>query len=276
MTEVSRRSAILNLEQYGKGEPVLLVHGLGACTELWQNQISALSRVYHTFVMDVRGFGRSVLLEEKPSFTIEDLADDVAAICDHYGLRDINFVGTSMGGFIGQKLALANPGLCRTLTLCFTACRSGIPPEVVQSRVDALKSLSMSDFGAMVAGQALAQPASDDLVAWLAAMIGKNDPRTYSYYLQKIIAEFSACEEAEKIDVPTLVISGSNDRVIPGDLGRELHGYLPRSEFHLMEGVGHIGYAEQPEKFNDLLLAFLAKHNGEAGKFKPAAVGDVL
>lgn len=265
MAEIHRKSAILNVQSYGAGEPVLLVHGLGACTDLWQNQISTLSRVYQTFVMDVRGFGQSVLLEPQPSFTIDDLADDVAAVCAHFGLSDINFVGTSMGGFIGQKLALTHPSLCRTLTLCFTACSSGIPPDVVQLRVDALKSLSMSDFGNMVARQALSRQAPEALVTWLAAMIGKNDQCIYSYHLQEIIAKFSACEEAAKINVPSLVISGQDDKVIPADLGRELHNRLPLSEFHLIEGVGHIGYAEQPAQFNALLLDFLAKHNGRSG-----------
>lgn len=264
LAKIHRKSAILNVQRYGAGEPVLLVHGLGARADLWQNQISILSRAYQIFVIDVRGFGRSVLLEQQPSFTIDDLADDVDAICAHYGLRDINFVGTSMGGFIGQKLALAHPGLCRTLTLCFTACRSGIPPDVVQSRIDALKHLSMFDFGKMVARQALSQQAPEALVTWLATMIGKNDQRIYSYHLQEIIAKFSACEDAAKINVPVLVISGQEDKVIPADLGRELHDRLPQSEFHLIEGVGHIGYAERPAQFNALLLDFLAKHNGAA------------
>lgn len=272
MAFIERLNARIHVEECGKGPPVVLVHGLGGCIDLWRHQIPALSREYRVYAIDVRGFGQSPLLEAEPSFTMDDLVEDVVATCAHFGLEQVNFVGSSLGGFIGQKLAVANPGLCRTLTLCFTACKSGIPPEVVQSRVEALRTLSMFDLGAMVANQALAPSVSGELVAWLAAIIGMNSSSIYSHYLQKIIGEFSACEEAGKIDVPTLVISGSYDRVIPGDLGRELHGYLSQSEFHLMEGVGHIGYAEQPEQFNDLLLGFLEKHNGKPDKHKAAVV----
>ena len=94
--------------------------------------------------VDLRGFGKSDRPTEPGSYAVEVLARDLV-------ISSMHFLGTSMGGFIGQALAFAEPALCRSLILCHTATRMSIPEDVLQERVQALQKMSMEEYGRVVA-----------------------------------------------------------------------------------------------------------------------------
>lgn len=255
MALVQVTNGALNVRRWGAGEPLLLVHGLGASSDLWVAQLRAFADRHEVIAIDVRGFGRSPAGEL--DFTLDDIIDDLLELCRRLEFDRIHFLGSSMGGFIGQKLALAAPDLCQSLILCHTASQTGIPPEIIDSRLKAIRSMTMDDFAAMVAGQALAQPADPFILEWLQEMVAKNDRELYIHYLGTVLRQFDVTDRVAEIRVPTLIISGSEDRVIPPAFGAALHDLIPHSRHHLMCGVGHLGYAEKPDEFNGLVLDFL-------------------
>ena len=102
--------------------PVLLIQGLGMNKNGWTLQRIAMATKYRTIAIDNRGAGRSSI-PTRP-FTLEDMADDAAAVLDHYGVQDAHVVGASMGGAIAQILAVKHPTRVRSLTLACTACRN--------------------------------------------------------------------------------------------------------------------------------------------------------
>ena len=252
----------INVRQWGRPdnsnrEILFLVHGLGANSHLWVKQIPIFSEQYHVIAIDLRGFGRSSKPRGRENYSIKIMAQDVIDVCTKLGVEKINFLGTSMGGFIGQQLALMAPELCERVILAHTACEFAIPSEVMDARLKALDDTSMDDYAGLVASQALAQPPDPIVAEWLQEMIANNDREAYKHVLAGALAEFDLANEISKISCPTLVVSGSDDRVLPPDGGRKIASLIKQAEFVLVDGVGHIGYVEKPEPFNQSVMNFL-------------------
>ena len=247
----------VNVRQWGSGEPLLLVHGLGANSNLWCHQIRPLAARYHVLALDLRGFGRSSKPHDRQSYSIDIMADDIAAVCNALDLPAIHYLGVSMGGFIGQAFALRHPARCRSLILGHTAAEFGIPAEVMSTRMEALSQVSMDEYAKLVAAQALAQPPDAVVDEWLREMIAGNDREAYRHVLAGALAAFDVTARLGEIHCPTLVVCGSEDRVIPPDKGAALARGIRGATHVQLDGVGHIGYAEKPEAFNPLVLDFL-------------------
>ena len=164
-----------------------------------------------------------------------------------------------MGGYIGIILAVIAPELCRSLVLCHTGCRASIPKDVLQFRLDALKNQSMEEYAKLVSGQALAQPADPIVTEWVEENLARNNREVYTQILVEGLSYFDATERVASIRIPTLVIVGDQDRVIPPEHGREVAGLIDGAQLVEIEGVGHLSYMERPEVFNQAILDFLAK-----------------
>ncbi len=259
MTVMQIGDVEINVRQWGRGETVFLVHGLGTNSSLWFNQVPVLSQHYHVVAIDLRGFGRSSKPHRSDAYSIDQMADDVIEVCAALNLSSIHYLGVSMGGFIGQAVALKAPDLCRSLILGQTACEFGIPADILEARLTALDSTSMDDYAQLVADQALAQPPEPIVEEWLCNMIADNDREAYKYVLAGALAAFDLTDRVGSIEQPTLIISGSEDRVIPPEKGADLHQRMRDSEFVLIDGIGHIGYAEKPAEFNQHVTAFLSR-----------------
>jgi 3-oxoadipate enol-lactonase len=247
----------INVRQWGAGEPLLLVHGLGTNAGLWVHQVREFSQHFHVVAVDLRGFGRSSKPSGREHYSIELMANDVIGVCQALGLDSIHFLGSSMGGFVGQQVALSAPLLCDRIILAHTACEFAIPADVMSARLKALDETSMDDYAALVLAQALAQPPDPLLAEWLGEMIADNQLDAYKHVLAGALADFNLSNDIAKITRPTLVIAGSDDRVLPPDGGRKIAAQIPNARFHLVDGVGHIGYAEKPREFNHAVLDFL-------------------
>ncbi|WP_408002893.1 alpha/beta hydrolase [Pseudomonas meliae] len=109
----------LHYEEYGLGEPVLLLHGLGSSCQDWEYQIPALASQYRVIVMDMRGHGRS----DKPygRYSIQAMSNDVEALIEHLRLGPVHLIGLSMGGMIGFQLAVDQPHLLKSLRIVNSA-----------------------------------------------------------------------------------------------------------------------------------------------------------
>ncbi|WP_147466093.1 alpha/beta fold hydrolase, partial [Pseudomonas syringae group genomosp. 3] len=109
----------LHYEEYGQGEPVLLLHGLGSSCQDWEYQIPVLASHYRVIVMDMRGHGRSDKPHER--YSIKAMSNDVEALIEHLRLGPVHLVGLSMGGMIGFQLAVDQPHLLKSLCIVNSA-----------------------------------------------------------------------------------------------------------------------------------------------------------
>ena len=251
----------LNVRQWGQGEPLVLIHGLGANASLWVHQVRPFAERYRVIALDLRGFGRSSKPPNAEDYSIELMTDDVIGVCRELDLPAVHFLGVSMGGFIAQTIALKAPDLVRSVMLCHTGFELGIPEDVMTERLEALKKDSMDKYAGLVASQALAQPADPFVEEWLREMIADNELEPYVHVLAGALAVFDLTDRVHEIRCPTIVVSGSEDRVIPPEKGQALSERIEGSEYHLIDGVGHIGYAEKPEAFNRVISGFLSRQD---------------
>ena len=247
----------LFVQQAGEGEPLILLHGLGMSSALWINQTPVFSRYFYTVAVDLRGFGQSDRPARPGDYAIETLAGDIAGLITRLELGSCHVLGTSMGGFIGQALALAHPNLCRSLILCHTAPRMSIPTDVLARRVEALGNMPLGEYAEIVIEQACSANASRELRKWVAGLIACNDKHVYTQVMTEGLRDFDVGADLGSINIPTLVITGEHDLVLPKEGGEEIARLLPGARLVEIEGVGHLGYAERPAVFNEAVLSFL-------------------
>ncbi|MCI0453906.1 MAG: alpha/beta hydrolase [Candidatus Dadabacteria bacterium] len=271
-------------EIHGEGEPLLLIEGLGYSNWMWFKQIPAISRAYKVIVFDNRGVGNT----DKPDseYTIETMADDAAGLLKALGVDSAHVLGVSMGGFIAQELALNYPDMIKSLILVSTSLGGkdsmpkgsnlwnsfvklwGLMPDVLELSGKGSSPIPLNPFGLTPEkkiryGLSLAftpeyfknHPEEiDRIVEWRLS----NPQPPYAWKRQLIAGmNFDAAQRAGQINVPTLVVTGSEDRVIPPERSKRLAEEIPNSRFITLEGTGHLLFIEQAEKFNKIVLGFL-------------------
>ena len=238
----------------GRGPLVLFLHGIGGNRNHWQHQLAFFSQ--HGFTAaawDARGYGDSDDYEGTLQF--EDFTSDLARVLDHLGREKADLVGLSMGGRIARNFALAHPERVRTLTLANTSPGfDALSPEEVLRFVEEREHRS-AESAARLLGSRARPGAHAALLASFHAL--RND--SYRKTLEASVAQDRAAP-LEKLAVPTLVITGDEDRVYPPELAERMARRIPGSKLVVLEECGHLSNLEQPERFNDVLLDFLKKH----------------
>jgi pimeloyl-ACP methyl ester carboxylesterase len=250
----------LHVEEHGNGETLLLHQGLGQASWAWRYQVPAFAQRFRTIVFDTRGTGRSPTPDD--SYTIDDLAEDAAAILDG---RVAHVVGFSMGGYVALTLALAHPHLIRSLILCGTGAGGldRVPrPDHVREAFEKARTLQPEEQRRatlpLTVSPGWPQANAERFEEIIAASLEHPTP------LATVDAHTAACyryydehHDVERIGVPALVIHGSDDLIVPVENGRALARRLPNARYVELEGRGHNVMLEDPDTFNALVLGFL-------------------
>ena len=271
MAVVEVGSIALNFEDAGSGSAILLVHGIGCRGSIWVNQLHVFAQHHRVLAVDLRGFGGSSKPTAPGSYEIDRFADDLIAMVEKLGVAPLHYVGTSLGGYIGQAFAIRRPDLLRSLTLCHTASVSSIPARVREARLRALHKKSMIHYAHLVANQALAVHVRPAVHEWFCEMIADNDREVYEQVFHEGVGDFDVRNKVGAIRVPTMVLVGELDRVIPAAGGRKTAALIAGARLNVIAGVGHCSYVEQPGEFNNLVLGFI----DEIERGAPAHAGRV-
>jgi pimeloyl-ACP methyl ester carboxylesterase len=230
-------------ETYGEGCPLLLIGGLGSQIQSWATQIPIYSKHFQVIVFDNRGSGKS----DKPDipYTIQLMADDTAGLLDTLGVRSAHVAGKSMGGMIGQWLAIKYPERVEKLVLgCTSASRDEVGNEILRMGRETATKIGMKAI-------------------WLTAIF-------WGYTRDYIERNLSSIKEAlatvpEDPEVLTgyirqsLACEGHDTRDLVGRLSRELAGLIPGAELRVFQGVGHGFWRERQEEVDRLVLDFLLR-----------------
>ena len=255
----------LHYEVYGRGEPLLLIMGLGASTLGWQNQIPFFSQHLRVIAYDNRGAGRS----ERPEgeYTTALLADDAAALLDYLSIPSAHVYGVSMGGMIAQELALRHPQKVRTLALGATSpCPAAFPPpqqiarELVEaSRLPAEQAFEMTSYHGY--RDAYFQANREEL--WMRAKAEKAlqpPPEAWDRQYGAAVRHDTRSRLGE-IKAPTLVITGEEDPLIVPENARYLAEHIPGTELVVLKGARHAFNVEFEEESNLIVLDFILRHS---------------
>ncbi len=257
MPQVEVGEVALNFHDAGSGPAIVLVHGIGCRGDVWINQLNVFAEHHRVIAVDLRGFGQSSKPTAPGSYALDRFADDLIAMVEKLGIAPIHYVGTSLGGYIGQVFALRRPDLLRSLVLCHTASVSSIPARVRESRLRTLKTKSMVQYAHLVAGQALAAHVRPAVHEWFCEMLAANDRDAYTQAFNEGLGAFDVRKEVGAIRVPTMVLVGELDRVIPPAAGRKTARLIKGARLVEIAGVGHASYVEQPQEFNRAVLGFI-------------------
>ncbi|CAG2135044.1 alpha/beta fold hydrolase [Cupriavidus plantarum] len=254
----------LTLHHAGKaGAPVLVLgNSLGTDRRLWQPTIEALGEDFHIVCFDPPGHGGQADL---PIATLGDLATQLIDAIDAAGIGPFRYCGVSMGAAIGIELALAAPHRLRALVLANTAARFAPTADARQFWQGRIDTVTRAGAGA-IADATIARwltPAhvarQPDLQRWLAGMFSATAPAGYAACAGAVMA-FDRTAAVAAIDVPTLVIAGTEDLATPPALGQQLHRAIDGSRY-LELPVAHLAPLGAPEAFHTAVRAFLLSPN---------------
>ncbi|GAA0717795.1 hypothetical protein GCM10009060_07010 [Halorubrum trapanicum] len=244
------------------GPTVLLLEGLGYGRWMWRWLAEALADDYEVLRPDNRGTGDS----DVPAgpYTISEMAADAAAVLDDRGVDAVHVCGASMGGMIAQELALDDDRVASLTLLCTSPGgedAAQTPPEVQEhifsapedadprERVRYLMEPAVSD-GFYEREPELVDRIVDWRLAGDATPVGREAQAA-------AVAAFDASDRLGDLSVPTLVLHGTADRVLPVANAELLAELLPHAEVELFEGGPHLFFIEERERVNDRVRSFL-------------------
>jgi len=235
----------------GRGPLVLFLHGIGGNHNHWQHQLAFFSQSgFKAAAWDARGYGDSDDYEGALQF--EDFTSDLLRTVDFLNEERVHLVGLSMGGRIARNFALVHPDRVRTLTLANTSPGfDALSPEEVLRFVEEREHRS-AESAVRLLGSRARPGAHAALLASFHAL--RND--SYRKTLEASVAQDRAAP-LEKLAVPTLVITGDEDRVYPPELAERMARRIPGAKLVVIADCGHLSNLEQPERFNEVLLDFL-------------------
>lgn len=246
----------------GAGRVVVFLHPIGTRGAFWDGVVARIAHRCRCVTLDLRGHGDSDISRDK--FSLDDLADDVIELLKVERAAGAVVVGCSLGGMVAQGVALKASELLAGLVLADTGHNQ--TPEsrkVVQQRADD----SLNGMPGMLDATlsrwfpapflSLHGPEVQLCRQWLL----EDDPVVFSWGWEAI-RDLSYGDRLKGIDLPALVLRGSEDASSRRDTMQEMARLLPRAHYVEIPGAGHVAPLEQPTAFAELLLEFLAKEVG--------------
>ncbi|MGE0788333.1 MAG: alpha/beta fold hydrolase [Sandaracinaceae bacterium] len=244
------------------GPPLLLIRGLGRSSSYWLEFRSILERERSVLVLDNRGVGRS----ESPltGWTTATMADDVAAVLDASGTARLDVFGISLGGMIAQELALRHPDRVNRLVLACTTPGGRKAQKIRPAAAAALaRSLTMRFDEAIrytapyVIGEAIAASRPEIVETWI--HIAASEPRSRRGIAGQLAAgaRHSAWNRLRRLELPTLVITGDDDRLMPHSNSQMLARLIAGARLKELRGAPHDFPTERPVETAEAVLDFL-------------------
>ena len=263
MPFVKRPDARIWWDQSGTGDPILLIMGHAYGADMWHRTAPELAASYRVIRFDNRGIGRS---SDPPGpYPVQLMADDALAVLDAAGAASAHVYGVSMGGFIALQLALGHPGRVRSLTLgCTAASAESASRGPLLARVRSLvpaAALNRMAWKLLYApGTPASRRAEDQQIVRRTRASGRGRRG------QLIgAASFDVTSRLAEIRIPTLVIHGALDRIVPAVNGQRLAGGVAGARLVVFPEAGHVYITDAPDAANQEVLRFLGDIPGSTG-----------
>ena len=250
------------VQRRGSGRPLVLLPGMATHSGIWPPSfLDALGD--DLLLIDHRATGRSD--RDRSSFGVADLADDVVAVLAAEGIEEADILGFSLGGLVAQEVALRSPAVVRRLVLIGTSAggggSAGLRAEAVQPLIDAMAAFD-GERAVRVSWEVNVSPAFAGDEAAFAEWVKVATAAPFSLpTLRQQYAGALAHDAAERLAtlrVPTLVVHGSLDALMPVDDGRRLAGLIPGARLEVIEEAGHLVFWEQPDRVAGIVSGHLA------------------
>lgn len=243
---------------------LLFLHGVGGGHHSWDEQLPYFAgEGYGAHAWDQPGYGHSASVDP---YDLEQISASLARLIGALDDGPVVLVGHSMGGFIAQETYARYPALVKGLALCFTSAAFGpsggeFARNFIASRIRPLdKGQSMAEIASSVMPTMRGSRSDFAALARAERIMAEVSPDTYRKAIALLTA-FDRRANLPHIQVPTLLISGGDDRVAPAAVMQRMAQKIPAAKWNLLEGCGHLGQMDQPGLFNAALLAFLREQH---------------
>ena len=246
------------------GQPLLLLEGLGYDSWMWFRQLPEFSKNYKCIVVDNRGGGKS----SKPDYPYETsmFAKDAIGVLDYLNIQKVHVLGISLGGFIAQEIALTYPD--RIISLIIASASFGGPNAPVASQETVAKILTSPSETvsleeaynirmSVVASKEWLQENKkllEQIILWREENPQPNNARLNQAHAS---STFNVEDKISSIQVPTLIIHGDSDIVVPTRNAELIHEKISNSKLVLIKGGQHWSFIQYYEQFNRAVLDFL-------------------
>lgn len=265
-------------------DTVVFGHGFLMTHRLFEHQIEALRDRYRCIAFDWRGQGQSEVTSR--GYDLWSLTDDAAALIEALDAAPCHYVGLSMGGYVGFRLALlqeapseqpsgknlssaSRPGLLRSLSLLDTQAGAEPPAKRLQYylmlafvRLFGYQRLLMERVLPILFGPTfLNDPARQVEIERWKEIVTSNDRRGVFRTGLQIFSRADLLDRIHRIHLPTLLVVGEDDVATPPSTARAALQQLPDAELHVIPDSGHSSTIEQPEVVTQTLKAFLEQHS---------------
>ncbi|NQV99541.1 MAG: 3-oxoadipate enol-lactonase [Rhodospirillales bacterium] len=238
------------------GRPLVFANSLGTDFRVWQALLPLLGDGFRVLLYDKRGHGLSD--SPPPPYQIEDHVEDLAGLMRALGFEGAVVCGLSVGGLIAQGLAASHPDLVRGLILSDTAHKIG-PPEIWSDRIKALQEGGIEALATAILERWFSEDfrthRSAELAGWRHMLV--RTPLSGYIGTALAIRDADMTAAAQSIQVPTLCLVGSEDGATPPELVRSMAALISGSQFHVIDGAGHLPCVEEPGQMARLVLTFL-------------------
>lgn len=260
--QVTVRGVRLAYDDEGAGLPILLLHAFPLNRSLWSAQSEFLRAKFRVITPDLRGFGESAVEGENESATMEEMAQDAAALLDELKLDRVIVGGLSMGGYVTLAFARLFPLRVRALILADTRPQAD-SEEAKKGREETAAQALREGIG-IIADQMLPKllaPATTtehpEIIERVRAMIMGNSSQGAAAALRGMAERPDRTFFLSQILAPALIIVGSEDAITPPQDSAVLQREIRGSRLVVIQGAGHLSNIERPEEFNRAVESFL-------------------
>jgi 3-oxoadipate enol-lactonase len=257
--EIKSNGSTFHCRVDGSGPWVMLSHGLATDMTMWDELTEALKDRYRVLRYDARGHGGSAATEG--DYTLDMLVADAVGILDALGIDKTHFCGLSMGGMVGLGLLLDHPNRLHSAVIAdsrhttrpdFTEAWLRRAEEVRKGGVEAIVQSTIGRWSS--SGMAERSPATIERLRTMIRRTSANGYRGCAAALARLNYGYRLGE----INIPTLLICGSEDHGAPPENTGQMHAAIKGSRFVEIKGAGHISNVEQPKIFGDAVRGFFS------------------
>jgi 3-oxoadipate enol-lactonase len=253
----------LNHREAGSGsEVLLLLHGFPFHSGMWRPQLDAPPEGWRIIAPDLRGFGRSPVIEGN-GFSMDAAAADVAALLQRLGIARAVVCGLSMGGYVAFAMLRNHPSLVRGLVLCDTRAAADTD-EVRRGRQQSIAQIGAegtAHFNETMLGKLLSpftQERRPEVVEEVRAMMAEARPESVIAALHGLASRPDSTPMLRSTVIPTRVIVGEDDEITPPREAQIVARGIPGARLEIVPDAAHLPNLENPEVFDRLLNGFLA------------------
>jgi len=248
----------VNYKVSGNGPWVILSHPVSANMDIWEPQIKALAEHFSVLQYDIRGHGQSQATEGP--YPMVQLADDAAHLLTYLGIEKAHWVGTSMGGMIGQAFAIKYPGKVDRIVLANTSCQAALNAQTIWGS----RALEAEMHG-------MESQIESTISRWFTKYFIENNPTLISKIEDMIrttsvigyrgssnaLINFDCTAQLAFIKSNVLIIAGEYDKAIAIEASQKIASLLPNAKLVIAKDAAHISSVEQWEFFNKEVIKFL-------------------